>query len=134
MPDVFPLTIMKYHSTTSTQKTLLDMAGFEPIDVGTFLEEDVFPEVYSSASIDLQPLLLQAIDSLTTAPSAQLQQPLQIFVNGRLHRISTLVDSSSKLMKDLFAKGSGYAGYNLLPGECSVCQIKKITMAVVVCC
>ena len=118
LPDVFPLTVIKFHSTTSTQKTLLDMAGFEPIDLSTFLNEDVLPEVYSSASTDLQPLLLQALDSLTAAPKAQLTQPLQIFVNGRLHRISTLVDSSSKLMKDLFARGSGYAGYTLLPGEC----------------
>ena len=92
----------------------------------------MFPEVYSSASADLQPLLLQALDSLAEDPVARLQQPLQIFVNGRMHRISTLVDSSSKLVKDLFDKGSGYAGYNLLPGECSASQEMHVTFATMI--
>ena len=103
------------------------------MDLGTFLNEDIFPEVYSSASTNLEPLLLQALDSLAAHATAQLKQPLQIFVNGRLHRISALVDISSKLMKDLFAKDTVYSGYDLLPGECSKPQGVHVRLLVVLC-
>lgn len=115
--DFFPWTLIKYHSASDIQKNLLHAAGFGPLDVLIFLTRDLLPEVYSSASTELEPLLLQALDTLAHFPALQLQQPLQVFVNGRLQRVSTLVDTSSDLMKALFAKGSGYAGYDLLPDE-----------------
>lgn len=98
--------MIKYHSATSTQRNLLRNADFKPIDLVKFLNEDVLPEVYASASIDLEPLLMQALDSLASdrRPTAQLQQPLQVFVNGRLRRVSKLVDSTSKLMKDVWQR------------------------------
>ena len=117
-PDMFPWTVIKFHSADSTQRQLLNSAGFHPISITDFLNEDLLPEIYTTASTNLQSLLLQALDSMG-AP-AELRQPLQIFVKGRLHRIRTLVDSSSTLMRDLFARGSGYAGFDLLPGELSV--------------
>lgn len=115
--DFFPWTFIKYHSASDTQRRLLHLAGFNPPDLVSFLREDLLPEVYSSESTELEPLLLQALDSLARFPASQLQQPLQVFVNGKLQRVSTLVDSSSDLMQALFAKGKGYAGYDLLPDE-----------------
>lgn len=115
--DFFPWTLIKYYSASDIQKKLLRIAGVSLSDTVSFLSKDLLPEVYSSATTELEPLLLQALDSLARFPTARLQQPLQVFVNGKLQRISTLVDSSSKLMKALFAKGSGYAGYDLLPDK-----------------
>lgn len=115
--DFFPWTLVKYHSASDTQKKLLRSAGFNCTELVSFLDKDLLPEVSSSASTELEPLLLQALDSLARFPTAQLQQPLQIFVNGKLQRVSMLVGSRSKLMKALFAKGNSYAGYDLLPDE-----------------
>lgn len=114
--ELFPWAIVKCHSASPTQKKLFQAAGLKPISLAKFLNEDLLPEVYTSASTDLEPLLLQALDSLVVGPKVQLQQPLQVFVNGRLQRVSKLVDSSSKLLKDLFAKVNGYSSYDLLPG------------------
>ena len=117
MHHLFPWTIIKHHSATATQRELLDTAGFKPMNLADFLNQDLLPEMYSSANADdFEPLLLQALDSLALQPAACLHQPLQIFVNGRLQRVSKLVDSSSELLKDLFTRGSSYAGFELLPG------------------
>ena len=115
--DFFPWTLVKYHSASDTQKMLVRSAGFKCTRLVSFVDKHLLPEVYSSASTELEPLLLQALDSLARFPTAQLEEPLQIFVNGKLRRGSTLVDSSSQLMKALFAKGNAYAGYDLLPDE-----------------
>ncbi len=117
--ELLPWTIIKYHTATRTQKAILRNAGFCCVNVVLFLNNDLLPEIYSSASADLVPLLLKALDSLDAYPAARLTHPLQVFVNGKLHRVSTLVDKSSELMKALFAKGKGYAGYALLPDEYS---------------
>ncbi len=115
--ELLPWTIVKYHSASPTQKAILRNAGFQCTNMVTFLNTDLLPEIYSSASTDLEPLLLAALDSLAGYTGVQLKQPLQVFVNGKLHRVSTLVDSSSQLMQALFAKGKGYAGYDLLPAQ-----------------
>ena len=113
--ELLPWTFIKYHSATPTQKRILRNAGFQCMDVATFLNDDLLPEIYSSVSTDLEPLLLKALDSLANLPTAQLKQPLKIFVNAKLHRVISLADSSSKLMRFLFGKTSGYACYSLLP-------------------
>ncbi len=136
--ELLPWTVVNYHSASTTQKAILHNAGFQPTHMVTFLNTDLLPEIYSSASTDLEPLLLSALDSLApplwtahpfqlhrTPPelstadftNGQLKQPRNVFVNGKLHRVSTLVDSTSQLMQVLFAKGKGYAGYDLLPAQ-----------------
>ncbi len=115
--ELLPWTIVKCHSASPTQKAILRNAGFQCTKLVTFLNTDLLPEIYSSASTDLEPLLLTALDSLAGYLGVQLKQPLKVFVIGKLHRVSTLVDSSSQLMQALFAKGKGYAGYDLLPAQ-----------------
>ncbi len=117
MHELLPWTIVKYHSASPTQKAILRKAGFQCINMVTFLNTDLLPEIYSSASTDLEPLLLTALDSLAVHPGVHLTQPLKVFVDGKLHRVSTLVDSTSQLMQALFAKGKSYAGYDLLPAQ-----------------
>ena len=112
-----PWTIVKYHSASPTQKAILRKAGFQCINMVTFLNTDLLPEIYSSGSTDLEPLLLTALDSLAGHPGVHLTQPLKVFVDGKLHRVSTLVDSTTQLMQALFAKGKTYAGYDLLPAQ-----------------
>ena len=96
MHDLLPWTIVKYHSASPTQKAILRNAGCLGTSMATFLNTDLLPEIYSSASTDLEPLLLTALDSLAGYTGVQLKQPLKVFVNGKLHRVSTLVDSSSR--------------------------------------
>lgn len=115
--ELLPWTIIKYQAATMTQRHILSNAGLRVMQMDSFLNNDLLPEIYSSASLELQPLLLTALDSLAGNARLRLKQPLKVFVNGKLHRVNTLVDSSSELMKALFAKGRGYAGYELLPDE-----------------
>ncbi|DBB04154.1 TPA: hypothetical protein ACH3X1_013200 [Trebouxia sp. C0004] len=115
--ELLPWTIVKYHSPSPTQKAILRNAGFHCINALTFLNTDLLPEIYSSASTDLEPLLLAALDSLPASTGVHLKHPLKVFVNGKFHRVSTLVDSTSQLMQALFAKGKGYAGYDLLRAQ-----------------
>jgi len=118
LQELLPWTIIKCHSASFTQKIILRQAGCKCIDMVTFLNTDLLPEIYSSASTDLEPLLLTALDSLAGRPlGVHLTQPLKVFVDGKLHRVSTLVDSTSQLMQAMFAKGKGYAGYDLLPAQ-----------------
>ena len=128
-PDLLPWTVIKYHSATKTQQELLKKAGRGDVDTIKFLD-DLLPELYSSASVALDPeqqvklehLLGQVVASLASEPTARLQQPLQLVVGGRLQRVKMLVDSSSSLLKDLFSKDSGYTEYDLLPGVACLCN------------
>ena len=117
MQDLLPWTIIRYHKASTTQQQLLDSAGFRCTDTCTFLSKDLLPTVYSSANSKLEPLLLQACDSLASYSSLKLPEGLQVFVNGQLRPVDTLVDSSSPLMKALFARGNCSPDYTLLPAE-----------------
>lgn len=73
-PDMFPWTVIKFHSANSKQRKLLNSAGFHPISLNDFLNEDLLQEIYSSASTNLQPLLLQALHSMGASAIADFRQ------------------------------------------------------------
>ncbi len=116
-------TFVKYHSGTATQRKLLKHSGLTKPDLAEFPMATLLPEVHSSGNSKLEPLLLHALDDISQLGSlARLDclnrvKSLRVFVNGKLEKVSRLVDSKSSLTSFLFAKQHGYADYTLLPDE-----------------
>ncbi len=119
LSHLLPWTIIKHHSGTATQKRLWKrlhcLGGLGYNSLSTFLNIDLLPAIYSSGSNRLEPLLLHALDDLANMRLPCIAQPLHLFVNGKLLKISKVADSTSHLLRFLFKNQPRFAAFSLLP-------------------
>ena len=116
---LLPWTIIKHHSGSATQKRLWKrlhcLGGLGYNGLSAFLNSDLLPAIYSSGSNRLEPLLLHALDDLATMRSPCIAQPLHLFVNGKLLKVSKVADSTNNLLRFLFRNQPRIAAFSLLP-------------------
>ncbi len=94
-----------YHTASDVQQKLLKHSGLTSPELPNFLDELV-GSIQVSGDNKAVALLLQALDQLARYTSYSPQNPDRLLVNGRVHVLSTLVDSSSKLLQALFEDGT----------------------------
>lgn len=118
---LLPWRIVKYHTGASVQRRLLnhsqssavDRAG-RPHHATVFVTHELLPEVYRQKNSAHEPLLLHALDEFKANVSMLAAQPVQIFADGKLRKLSETVDPANGLLSFLFAKQHQPADYTVL--------------------
>lgn len=87
-----------------------------------FLQDTLLPAINRSNSrsisrLNLESLLLQALDELAQHSGRWLSSLSNVIIDGKLHPIQGIVDSSSPLLQDLFGQLSTEYDYSPLPQQ-----------------
>lgn len=98
---------VKHHTASDTQQTLLKHSGLVVPQLPHFLDNCLLDNIKTSEDSKAETLLLQALDQLGAFTSYTPRRPNRLLVNGRVYPVSSLVDSSSKLLQALFEDGAG---------------------------
>ena len=115
---LLPWTPVKYHTASVTQQNLIKHSSMPVPSVTDFLQSELLPAIRRNNSCLTEQLLLHAIDELARVCSdspGSLSNLNFISINGSLHQISKMVDSSSSLLQTLFSKPCSDDDYKLLP-------------------
>ena len=98
-----PGTYVVYHSGSEIQQKLIKSSGIAVPSVQDFLVSVLFPSINTAGNSGAEPFLLQALEEAASLPSAAYAKlPTSLFVQGSLHPVDRLVDSSSQTLTQLF--------------------------------
>ena len=135
LPHIRFLTPIRFHSASPTHQTLVNHACLKTPELSQFLDTAVLPSLQAAEEYNgnHEALLLHALDDLANNPDFAPTMPTCLPIDGVLQNVSSLVDSSSWLLRTLFSSQYPHPDYQLLPAQYATAQrlsvLEKVQLA-----